>query len=72
MPTQKSTTTAPKQDQAGKEKIQKLRELFADASEVGKKALENVLKELTRRFRNLRRQSKAPAGSAHVSAKGPS
>ena len=31
----------------GKEKIQKLRELFADASELGKTALENVLKELT-------------------------
>ena len=33
----------------GKEKIQKLRELFADASELGKTALENVLKELSRR-----------------------
>ena len=29
------------------QKIQKLRDLFADANELGKKALENVLKELT-------------------------
>jgi hypothetical protein len=32
---------------AAEEKIAKLRELFADAPEVGKKALENVLHELT-------------------------
>ena len=47
MPTQTQTAIKPKQDQSGQEKIQQLRELFADASEVGKKALENVLKELT-------------------------
>jgi len=35
------------QRQAGEEKIQKLRDLFADAPELGKKALENVLRELT-------------------------
>ena len=35
------------QRQAGEEKIRQLRELFADAPELGKKALENVLKELT-------------------------
>ena len=29
------------------QKIKQLRELFADASDVGKQALENVLKELT-------------------------
>lgn len=34
-------------DMPVEEKIAKLRELFADAPEVGKKALENVLKDLT-------------------------
>src|SRR5271169_6090820 len=47
MPTQTQTAIKPKQDQSGQQKIQQLRELFADASEVGKRALENVLKELT-------------------------
>ena len=40
------TATKPEQDQATENKIQKLRELFADAPEVGKKALENALHEL--------------------------
>jgi|SRR5579862_6594906 len=39
--------TAPQQDPAATEKIQQIRALFADASDVGKAALENVLKELT-------------------------
>jgi hypothetical protein len=39
------TLTKPEQDQ-GEKKIQKFRELFADAPELGKKALENVIKEL--------------------------
>jgi len=48
MPTQTQTAIKPEQGQSGvQEKIQQLRELFADAPEVGKKALENVLKELT-------------------------
>ena len=47
MPTQTQTAVKPKQDQSAQEKIQELRELFADAPEVGKKALENVLKELS-------------------------
>ena len=47
MPTQTQTAIKPKQDQSAQEKIQELRELFADAPEVGKKALENVLRELT-------------------------
>ena len=38
---------APEQDPATEQKIQRLRELFADAPEVGKRALENVLGELT-------------------------
>ena len=48
MPTQTQTAIKPKQDQSAQEKIQELRELFADAPEVGKKALENVLQRLTR------------------------
>ena len=41
------TVTKPSQDQTAEKKIQQFRELFADAPEVGKKALENVLRELT-------------------------
>jgi hypothetical protein len=49
-----ATTTTPRQTEAGSKqsvdaqgKIQKLRDLFADAPELGRKALENVLRELT-------------------------
>ena len=35
------------QRQSGEDKIKQLRDLFADAPELGKKALENVLRELT-------------------------
>ena len=41
------TRTAPEQDLTIEEKIKQLRELFADAPEVGKVALENVLQDLT-------------------------
>ena len=47
MATQTQTATAPEAELTGEQKIQQLRELFADASEVGKRALENVLKELS-------------------------
>src|SRR5689334_2268679 len=47
MQTQAQTTTRVEQDQTAEEKIQQLRELFADAPEVGKTALENVLQRLT-------------------------
>jgi len=48
MPTQTQTASKPKPEQRDvQEKIQQLRELFADAPELGKTALENVLKELT-------------------------
>src|SRR5882724_11242345 len=40
------TQTAPQSD-SGAQKIQQLRELFADATDVGKRALENVIKELS-------------------------
>src|ERR1700742_5075650 len=47
MQTQTQIPAGPEQDQTAEQKIQQLRELFADAPELGKKALENVLRELT-------------------------
>jgi hypothetical protein len=47
MTIQAQTVTKPRQDGTAEAKIQKLRELFADAPEVGKKALENVLQRLS-------------------------
>ena len=41
-----SVPTASEHDQAVEKKIQQFRELFADAPEIGKKALENALHEL--------------------------
>jgi hypothetical protein len=46
MATQTKMETAPDQDRTVEEKVAKLRELFADAPEVGKRALEKVLEEL--------------------------
>ena len=43
MPTQTQAMLKPAQDQVAEEKVRQLRELFADAPEVGKKALENIL-----------------------------
>ena len=45
--TARQTETGSKQSVDAQGKIQKLRDLFADAPELGKKALENVLRELT-------------------------
>jgi hypothetical protein len=45
MTTQAETANAPEPDQTVEQKIQKLRELYADAPEVGKRALENILRE---------------------------
>jgi hypothetical protein len=47
MATDTQVEARPEQDLTAEEKIAKLRELFADAPEVGKQALENALKELT-------------------------
>jgi len=47
MATQTLTPTESERARAGKEKIRQLRELFADAPELGRKALDNVLHELT-------------------------
>ncbi len=42
------TLTKPKQDQAIEQKIKQFRDLFADAPELGKKALENALQSSSR------------------------
>jgi len=47
MPAQAEVAAGAEQRRAGEEKIRQLRDLFADAPELGKKALENVLRELT-------------------------
>jgi hypothetical protein len=47
MATQPATAVEPEQNQSVEQKIRQLRELFADAPEVGKRALENVLGALT-------------------------
>jgi hypothetical protein len=47
MATPTQTSTAAEQKRTVEEKIQKIRELFADAPELGRRALENVLGELT-------------------------
>jgi hypothetical protein len=47
MQTQTQIAAGAEQRQAGEEKIKQLRDLFADAPELGKKALENVLRELS-------------------------
>jgi len=47
MATQTRTPAGPDTHQTAADKIGQLRQLFADAPELGKKALENVLRELT-------------------------
>ena len=44
--TSKPSVPKPQQTQTIEQKIQQLRDLFADAPELGKKALENALREL--------------------------
>jgi len=46
MATQTQTATAPKSELTATEKVQRLRELFSDAPEIGRTAVENVLHEL--------------------------
>ena len=48
MTTRADTVTAPEPDQAVEKKIQQLRELYADAPELGRVALENGLSDLER------------------------
>ena len=47
MQTQAQVAAGAERRQTGEEKIKQLRELFADAPELGRTALENVLRELT-------------------------
>ena len=47
MSTQTVTSTKAEQERAGAEKVRQLRELFADAPELGKKALETALREIS-------------------------
>jgi len=47
MSTQTLTSTKAEKEQAGAEKVRQLRELFADAPELGKKAFENALREIS-------------------------
>jgi hypothetical protein len=48
MTTRADTVTAPEPDQAVEKKVEQLRELYADAPEVGRLALENGLADLRR------------------------
>src|SRR5215510_13683851 len=50
MQTQEGKTGAPKPSQSVEQKVQKLRELYADASEIGKAAIEKGLPDLKREF----------------------
>jgi hypothetical protein len=47
MSTQTLTSNKAEQERTGAEKVRQLRELFADAPELGKKALENALREIS-------------------------
>jgi hypothetical protein len=47
MSTSTPTSTKAEQERAGAEKVRQLRELFADAPDLGKKALENALREIS-------------------------
>jgi hypothetical protein len=66
MATPTLTPTESERARAGKEKIQQLRELFADAPELGRKALDNVLQELTAQASDPPPQALDSAGRAGV------
>ena len=53
MTAQPETATASEPDQTAEEKIQQLRELYADAPEVGKVALQNGMADIAREFAAL-------------------
>jgi hypothetical protein len=63
--------TEPTKDAVVEQKLQKLRELYADAPEVGKVALQNGMADIAREFAALTgaTECKVPAGSALVKAK---
>ena len=60
MATQTATANTPKQDSAPERQLQKLREIYADAPEVGRVALEKIMRELEAAVRS--RQKAATAG----------
>jgi hypothetical protein len=64
MATQSPTALQPEQDQKVEQKIQQLRELFADAPEVGQTALERVLQDLTAQATKTPPQPVKSAGRA--------
>ena len=64
MATQTQAHTGPDHDHALEEKIKQFRELFADAPEIGKKALENALHELKSQASDLHRSGAAYACSS--------
>jgi hypothetical protein len=66
MQTQTHMTDNSKQPLSAEQKIKKLRELFADAPEVGKIALENVLREVTSHVREDPPPAIESAGRAGV------
>ena len=59
MATQTATANRPKQDPAVAQKIQKLRDIYADGPEMGRVALENVLGELERAIHAQQKASTA-------------
>ncbi len=59
MTTQTATANRSKQDSAPEQQIQKLRELYADAPELAKKALENVLPALMSQAAEAQAQSES-------------
>ena len=68
MATQAPTETATESERtrAGKEKIRQLRELFADAPELGRKALDNVIQDLTAQATQPPPEALESAGRAGV------
>lgn len=60
MATQAATANKPKQDSTPEQQLQKLREIYADAPEVGRVALEKIMRELEAAVRS--RQKAATAG----------
>ena len=68
MPTQTQTLTPAESERVrhGQEKIQQLRELFADAPELGRKALDNVIQLLTEQATQPPPEALESAGRAGV------
>src|SRR5215467_6234522 len=59
MATQTATAAKPKQDSAAEQKLQKLREIYADAPEMGRVGLEKIMPELEAATRVLQKAGTA-------------